>query len=250
MNPTWESDCGRVKLWNADCLKVLPTLGRVDCVVTDPPYGNNYSTGYRLGIFRPSTRIIGDKLSEPLLNDVAEKLEPLLNDAAPIYWFAAPDRLDMVMPILKRWELVNVLVWDKGNCTAGDLEQSYGKQWEAILFAVKNKSPLLGGRDRDILRFSRGATQGYVHPTQKPVELMQYLISKHSAETILDPFMGSASTGVAAVRLGRKFLGIELDPGYFEIARKRIVSELAQGRLFEAEPEPKPQQLDIFGGGQ
>ena len=209
-------------LYLGDCLEVLPTLGKVDAVVTDPPYGNNYSTGRRKGIYRPSTRITGDILSEPLLNDVAAELEPLLNDVAAVYWFAAPDRLDMVLPILKRWEVVNVLCWDKGNCTAGDLECSYGKQWEACVYAVTEKFPLSGARDRDVLRFSRGDTAAYVHPTQKPVELIEKLCSKCPEGTILDPFMGSGTTGVACIRTGRRFIGIEKEPKYFEIALKRI----------------------------
>jgi len=222
---------------------VLPTLGKVDAVVTDPPYGNNYSTGYRTGVYRPSTRITGDILSQPLLNDVAAVLEPLLNDVAAIYWFAAPDRLDMVLPILKRWEVVNVLCWDKGNCSAGDLDCSYGKQWEACVYAVTKKHPLVGGRDRDVLQFSRGNTSEYVHPTQKPLELMEYLCLRHDAETILDPFMGSGTTGVACVRLGRKFIGIEKEPKYFEIAVKRIEAELNRTPLFE---EPVAVQRELL----
>ena len=233
-------------LYLGDCLEVLPTLGRVDAVVTDPPYGNNYSTGRRKGIYRPSTRITGDNLSEPLLNDVAEQLEPLLNDVAEqlepllndvaaIYWFAAPDRLDMVLPILKRWQVVNVLCWDKGNCTAGDLECSYGKQWEACVYAVTEKFPLSGARDRDVLRFSRGNTSDYVHPTQKPTDLMEYICRKSPGVLTLDPFMGSGTTGVACIRTGRHFIGIEKEPKYFEIALKRIreAERLAKCDLFK-----------------
>jgi DNA modification methylase len=246
MSVKWvEFNNGQVRLALGDCLDVLPTLdvGSIDAVVTDPPYGNNYSTGYRKGIYRPSTRITGDILSEPLLNDVAEVLEPLLNDVAAIYWFAAPDRLDMVLPILKRWEVVNVLCWDKGNCTAGDLDCSYGKQWEACVFAVTKKHPLVGGRDRDVLRFSRGNTADYVHPTQKPLDLIEYLACRHAAATTLDPFMGSGTTGVACVRTGRKFIGIEKEPKYFDIAVKRIEAELNRAPLFDEAPATIQREL-------
>lgn len=201
--------------------------------MTDPPYGNNYSTGYRKGIYRPSTKITGDILSEPLLNDVAAALEPLLNDVAAIYWFAAPDRLDMVLPILKRWQVVNVLCWDKGNCTAGDLECSYGKQWEACVYAVTKKAPLVGSRDRDVLRFSRGSTADYVHPTQKPTGLIEYLVGRHEAATVLDPFMGSGTTGIACIRKERRFIGIEKEKKYFDIAVDRISAELSRMPLLE-----------------
>lgn len=147
LQPDWQSECGTVALFCADCLDILPQLpdGCVDAVVTDPPYGNNYSTGWRAGVYRPHTRITGDLLSLPLLNDTADAIAPLLNDTAAIYWCAAPDRLDMVLPILRRWDVVNVLCWDKGNCTAGDLDASYGKQWEAIVFARIGRSALVGG---------------------------------------------------------------------------------------------------------
>ncbi len=235
-------------LYCGDCLEVLPTLpeGCVDAVVTDPPYGNNYSTGHRSGVVRSETRISGDLITkpllndvaaelEPLLNDVAAELEPLLNDVAAVYWFAAPDRLDMVLPILRRWQVVNVLAWDKGNCTAGDLEASWGKQWEACVFARNAREPLLGRRDRDVLRVSRLSGTKYQHPTQKPHELMEKIIAKHGAPLVLDPFMGSGTTGVAAVRLERQFIGVELSPEYFEIAKERIEGELNRFPLFETE---------------
>lgn len=226
--PYYEQD--GITIYHGDCREILPHLPKVDLVLTDPPYGNNYSTGWRAAVRRPATRIKLDRevLTEPLLNDTAEMLEPLLNDTAAIYCFAAPDRLDMVLPILKRWDVVNVIAWDKGNCTAGDLECSYGKQWEALVFARKGRVPLIGGRDRDVIRIPRMAGTSYVHPTQKPVELKRYLIGRHEPELILDPFMGSGTTLRAAKDLGRSAIGIELDERYCEVAAKR----LAQGVLF------------------
>lgn len=235
--PEWTSPDGRIRLINADCLEVLPHIeaSSVDIVCTDPPYGNNYSTGRRQGIYRPATRITGDILSEPLLNDVAAALEPLLNDVAAIYWFAAPDRLDMVLPILRRWEIVNVLCWDKGNCTAGDLEASYGKQWEACVYAVTEKQALLGCRDRDVIRLSRGNTADYVHPTQKPVALIERLLGKHKAETILDPFAGSCTTAIACIRTDRRCICIEKERKYWEIGIERCQREYNRTALFNAQ---------------
>jgi len=234
--PDWQSDDGSVTLYRGDCLDILPGLeaGSIDMVMTDPPYGNNYSTGRRSAVYRPDSRIELDTAAilEPLLNDTAAILEPLLNDTAAIYWCAAPDRLDMVLPILKRWQVVNVLCWDKGNCTAGDLEGAYGKQWEAIVYARTKRLPLVGGRDRDVLRIPRMSANKYQHPTQKPLALIEYMVGRHDSKTILDPFMGSGTTGVACVKLGRKFIGIELDPGYFDIAVKRIKAAYADGGLF------------------
>lgn len=246
--PYWKSADGKHVLYCADCLQILPEVGKVDMVLTDPPYGNNYSTGYRKGIHRPSTKITGDMLSLPLLNDVADKLLPLLNDVACAYWFAAPDRLDMVLPIIrKHLQVVNVLCWDKGNCTAGDLDASYGKQWEAIVFARNCRQVLVGDRDRDVLRVSRGDSSAYVHPTQKPVELFEYIIGRHNANTILDPFMGSGTTGVACIKTNRRFIGIEIERKYCAIAVKRMERALEeQAASFEFMREVDHKQDGLF----
>ena len=163
----------------------------------------------------------------PLLNDTAALIAPLLNDTAALYWFAAPERLDALLPVLRQWwEVPNVLVWDKGNCTAGDLEATYGQQWEAVVFARRGRAPLVGGRDRDILRYSRGDSAAYLHPTQKPIPLLRYLIGRHDALTILDPFMGSGTTLRAAKDLGRRAIGIEIEERYCEIAVNRLRQEV------------------------
>lgn len=223
MKPYYEQD-GCIII-HADCRDVLPEIepGSVDLVLTDPPYGNGYSTGRRLSGTRSSTRVAHDLITAPLLNDTADRLAPLLNDTAHGYWFAAPDRLDMVLPLVRSLgDVVNVLCWDKGNCTAGDLYATYGKQWEACVFFRKQRVPLIGGRDRDVLRFSRGSTNAYHHPTQKPIDLMKYLIGRHDAHVVLDPFMGSGTTLVAAQQMGRRAIGIELEERYCEIAAKRL----------------------------
>ena len=225
MNPYYERN--GITIYHGDCREILPSVtADVDIVLTDPPYGVAYSTGRRHCDTRSSTRLIGDLLVAPLLNDTADALAPLLNDTAALYWFTAPERLDVVLPILRRWDVPNVLVWDKGNCTAGDLETTYGQQWEAVVYARKGRPALLGGRDRDILRFSRGNTALYLHPTQKPVAMLSYLISRHDGRTVLDPFAGSGTTLRAAKDLGRKAIGIEIEERYCEIAAKRLEQEV------------------------
>ena len=227
MKPYYERN--GITIYHGDCREILPGLSaNVDIVVTDPPYGIAYSTGRRQRDTRSSTRLVNDLLVAlaPLLNDTAAALAPLLNDTAALYWFIAPARLDVALPILRRWDIPNVLVWDKGNCTAGDLQTTYGQQWEAVIYARKGRGPLIGGRDRDILRFSRGNTAEYLHPTQKPIALLAYLIGRHKGETILDPFMGSGTTLAAAKSLGRNAIGIEIDERYCEVAAKRLEQEV------------------------
>lgn len=238
-------------MYVGDCLAILPTLGRVDMCLTDPPYGVAYSTGHRQRVARSSTRLSNDHLLAPLLGDAVEQLAPLLGDAGIFYCFAAPERLDTAVPIIKRYfDVPNILVWDKGNCTAGDLETTYGQQWEACIYARKSRVPLIGGRDRDILRFSRGDTSAYQHPTQKPVPLMEYLIRRHNAETVIDPFCGSGTVGVACLRTGRSFIGIEIDEHYAAIAAKRLQKAEADIRNSLPFPEstPVPRQSTMFEG--
>jgi DNA modification methylase len=89
------------------------------------------------------------------------------------------------------------------------------------------------------------------HPTQKPLGVMQWCLGfLPDAVTILDPFMGSGTTGVAAIQLGRKFIGIELDPDYFDIACKRIEEAWKQPRLFEEPRQPAPVTASLFEGGE
>ena len=135
------------------------------------------------------------------------------------------------MPIVRTMgEIVNILAWDKGNCTAGDLAATYGQQWEAILFARKSRVPLAGGRDRDVLRYSRGNTSAYHHPTQKPVELLSFLIGKHdNVDIVLDPFGGGGSTALSALAMGKQCISIEVEERYCAIAADRIDKQFDEG---------------------
>ena len=111
----------------------------------------------------------------------------------------------------------------------GDLKGDFAPKIEFILFLQKGRRLMNGKRDPNIFKFKR--TNNQFHPTQKPVDLVEYLLTKFSDEEdrIFDPFMGSGTTGVACVNLNRKFVGIELDETYFQIAKKRI--EKAQSPL-------------------
>jgi DNA modification methylase len=130
------------------------------------------------------------------------------------------------------------LVWDKG---AGFHGRDFAECEQAWCSFDANAR---------IFRFdplARGSYRDKQHPTQKPVELMKWCIQHlpEDVETIFDPFMGSGSTGVAAVKLGKRFIGIEREPKYFEIACRRIEQAYAQGDLFVAAPSAKPKQLDL-----
>ena len=207
-------EIGDATLYLGDCMDILPTLPKVDAVITDPPYGINKdgqkrTTGGHGG--RKEYEFLGwdgERPSEAVLNQI------LLSSKVHVIWggnyFA-----DFLPPTMK-W-----LVWDKGQrIKQSDGELAWTSMQSALRICTMNRVELM--------------SDGAVHPTQKPVRLMKWCI--HQAEnpqTILDPFMGSGTTGVAAIQLGRKFIGIEREPKYFEIACKRIEQAYAQRSLFD-----------------
>ena len=207
---------GDATLYLGDCMDILPTLTKVDAVITDPPYGineNHKKVASRVN--KAAARDYGafdwDKAtpSRELIDAIREKAE-----------FAAIFGGNYFhLPPTSCW-----LVWDKLN--TGDFADCE-LAWTNWPKAVRRIQWRWNGMIR------QGNEERY-HPTQKPIEVMKWVIELcPKAETILDPFMGSGTTGVAAIQLGRKFIGIEREPKYFDIACKRIEQAAAQGKLFE-----------------
>ena len=126
--------------------------------------------------------------------------------------------------IEKYFKIKNILIWEKNNWTAGDLNGAYAKSAEFIIFATKGRHILNGKRDKDVLHFKRVPTTQLQHQNQKPLKLIKYLTLKSTkpGDTVLDPFMGSGTTAIACKQTRRKFIGMEIDPTYYRIARKRV----------------------------
>lgn len=219
----------RVVLWHGDCLDVLPTLSGVDAVVTDPPYGIGYLSSHENSI--DYGRIVNDdKPFDPA---------PLLGYAKVVLWggnnFA--DRLP-----IGGW-----ITWDKRCSEAADriLGSPFELAWCSHRTLFKMVRLLHGGAKNADAPNGDVANQPRYHPTQKPVKLIERCIEYIGpADTILDPFMGSGTTGVAAVRLGRKFIGIEIDEGYCAIAKRRIQEAEQAFALFE--PHTPETQAEMF----
>jgi len=221
---------GDATLYLGDCLEVLPTLGPVDAVVTDPPYGIGYSTGQRNENTPWQGEIAGDRNTE--LRDAALAT---IGDV-PALVFGSRKRLE---PAGTRM----VLTWDKGPALGmGDLSLPWKPSSEEIYVIGHG---FVGSRDEgDVLACSpvqSMAKNGRVHPNEKPVALIVRLLRKCPAGIVLDPFMGSGTTGVACANLGRRFVGIEIEPRYFDIACERIRRAYEQPRLGLPEPEPVKQ---------
>ena len=214
-----------IQLIHGDCLEEMKNIpdGSVDMVLTDPPYGMKY----KRHIKNPKHKAILNDNNLCWLPDALDEISRVLKPNGNIYIFCSWHNSNIFKSEMEtRFHIKNMLVWDKGGTGMGDLRTDYGGVYELVLFAVKkagNQRALNGRRDSNILKFPRSGNKN--HPTEKPLNLMQYLVSRSTDEnqTILDPFMGSGTTGVACKNLNRDFIGIELDKDYFEIAKERIL---------------------------
>ncbi len=217
MKPYFQDDA--VTIYLGDCREVLPELGPVDLVLTDPPYGVTYQSNCAVG--QGSTPITNDgtRISLRLYRQVV----PLLN-ATHLLWFTRWDAWPDVWQILgEHLRLRGLLVWDKGHPGMGDL-QHWGPSYELIASAGDGRT--VGTRNQSVLRgFLPVSSNKRVHPAEKPVALMRYLIEKLNAQSLCDPFMGSGAMLTAAKDLGRKAIGIEIEERYCEIAAKRMAQD-------------------------
>lgn len=204
---------GDATLYLGDCREILPTLGKVDAVVTDPPYG--------IGVDRAMAKQSGTqygRAAAPKSTYSASGWDDAAPDSGTINLLLAAAPYQIIfggnyfeLPPTRCW-----LIWDKenGTNTFADCELA----WTNLDKPVRRLSWMWNGMLR------RGGESRDGHPTQKPLEVMRWCIGHLPGRrmTILDPFMGSGTTGMAAISLGHKFIGIEAELGYFEMACRRI----------------------------
>jgi site-specific DNA-methyltransferase (adenine-specific) len=222
---------GDCTLYLGDCREILPLLPKVDAVVTDPPYGIGLDVdGERFsgGSASNRTRRGGKRYEESIVGD-AVPFDPrvcLLGSEQIIWgWNNYPDKLPAG----------TCLVWIKRNDYAfgsflSDAETAWHSKGHGV-YCFRDLSNNAIANERE-------------HPTQKPVQLMRWCVERVRGHVILDPFMGSGTTGVACVKLGRKFIGIEIDPAYFDVACRRIEQACSQPDLFVS--EPKAEQIALI----
>lgn len=221
---------------HGDCVPFLESIpdGTFDMVLTDPPYGIAYKTARRTEPHRFAQEIANDR-DLSIVEAVVPHLQRVLKDDSACFVFCAWKRQDEVARIIEGADLAvkNRIVWDKGTTTAGDLKGAFGYQYEVLLFAAKGNPAIRGKRHPDIWRHMRVSADKLHHQNEKPVPLLEQAILAMSdpGDTVLDPFMGSGSTGVAAAREKRSFIGIERDERYFQPATDRIRRAYDQGVL-------------------
>lgn len=272
---------GDATLYLGDCLEILPTLGNVDAVVTSPPYAQQREYGQPVDNWR---QLVSGAMLAANYSEDAQVLVNLglvfRNGECLEYW----DDLKIDMRAAS-WRLFGWYVWDKGyGIPAGDMNRPPTAHEWVFHFNKKSRHPHKWVRTKDrmdlgrSLRQANGTVKQFTsldkigqpfkvpdsvvrlppnqvrggpeseHPATFPVPFAHHFVRTFTSEhhTVCDPFMGSGTTGVACANLGRKFIGIEIEPKYFEIACKRIAAAYAQPRLF-AEPQAKPVQTSLLG---
>lgn len=224
---------GNCTLYLGDCLEILShvagvekTLGKFDACVTDPPYGIGEDGGRFRGRKGQNLRVL-----------------------PKIDWDSETPSIDVFDLMLSCSD--EQIIWG-GNYFADKLPVSRGwLYWQKLMGGDFSDGELAWtSRDRALREFTKCPKgQGAEHPTQKPVELMEWcLLLLGRPPRVIDPFMGSGTTGVACASLGLKFTGIEREETYFNIACRRIEEAYRQPRLF-AEPQPEPKQEALFTDG-
>ena len=194
-----EVTIGECRLILGDCREVLPLLPPVDCVITDPPYPNTKESEY---CYRQ------------------DGLDFLKAMQCRQFVFWTPSEPFPLTYMGKR-------IWDKANGTNTMYEEIYERNYASGYKVHRFVMP------NNAVSASFGGDIWFDHDHQKPIRLMRQLVECSKSATILDPFMGSGTTGVACVQLGRQFIGIERERKYFDIACRRIEQAYAQPRLFE-----------------
>jgi DNA modification methylase len=196
-----------IKIYCGDCKDIIPMLGEFDLVITDPPYGIEYQSAWRTDKSQWKEKIHGD---EEFPTWIFELCKPR---NAMFLWCRWDNLKDLPQP-------KSFIVWDKKAHSMGDLEHEFGRQWEGCAF-YPGLDHKFQGRPVDVIRQAKVAPEKLLHPNEKPVAVIWPFLKSHDGN-VLDPFMGSGPTLAACKEIGRSAVGIEINPNYCEIAKKRL----------------------------
>ena len=241
-------ELGDIVLWHGDCREVLPTLERFDAVITDPPYSDKThdnaksNAGGGSGVKAIDFKAIDFKAIDGLLDDCAG-----LTDGWVIANMDWRHIAQLEFSPNKHFELVRFGVWVKTNPMPQISADRPANGWDGIAYLYPHgKKKQWGGGGSHGNWIGPVITDGN-HPTGKPVQMVISWLTRFTVRghAVLDPFMGSGTTGVACVQLGRKFTGIERERKYFDIACERISRAQAQGQLIPHEPPKQTQEALI-----
>lgn len=211
--------------------QLLPTIPdkSIDLLLTDPPYSMNFQSGAREETYK---KIMNDDNLD-WLPGWLRQIARIMKDDGHLYIWCSWHKVDVFKQALERhFEIKNLIVWAKNGGGMGDLYGGYGGCHELCFFINKGKD-LNGSRDTDVIDKAYRTGNVY-HPTQKPLNLFQYLIEKSSKEgdVVLDCFSGSGTSAIACHKTKRNFIGCEIDKEFYDVSIKRIQAETAQVELF------------------
>jgi DNA modification methylase len=225
-------------IYNLDCVEGLKRIPNksVELLLTDPPYGISRSLnceGQKLGSTAKLNFNFGkwDKVNNDWVKEALEKT----NGWAII--FCAKRDIDMYWNLLEKEKFIaiDVIVWQKPDPIPLNGKTKFLNAWESAIIGKRNGSYWGGYCTHNILKYQAPKGKERIHPTQKPLKLIQELIKLTTKEgnTVLDPFMGSGTTAVAAKSLKRKFIGFEIDKKYFKLAEDRLNNTISNKTLFD-----------------
>lgn len=221
----------KVELYQGDCLEVMKNIPDVsiDLIITDPPYktitggdSNGANSERPKGMLQGNRKLF--KHQNIKISSWMPEIYRVLKEGSHCYIFTNSLNLQEMLNEATKvgFKLHNLLVWEKNNCTPS---QYYMKNCEYILFLRKGKAKWINniGDSKTVHKFNN-IIGNKLHPTEKPVDLLEYYLlnSSDPNDVVLDPFMGAGSMGEACILNNRNFIGIELDPSYFQIAKDRI----------------------------
>lgn len=247
-----EEIIGDCRLILGDCREILPTLGKVDAVVTDPPYSSGARTDSERQVRGAMLRSMEDQdwfshdamttwgfswFIRSVFSDLRQSLTPGGHVYCFIDWRNTPNLYGMLEA--SGYRVNHCLVWAKPHFGMGAY---WRNQHENIVFASNGMPAEMRDRGKgSVLMFAAISPLTRVHPTEKPVALLIDILDAIPGQRVFDPFMGSGSTGVAAVRAGREFVGCEINPNHFDIACRRIEDATKQADLFIVNAPPPAQ---------
>jgi DNA modification methylase len=225
---------GSATLYLGDSMEILPTLGPVaDMLITDPPYAAAAATAVT---GRAREKWGGNWGDMSLVAMMARAVfhGGVLLPQHQAYWFCDHLTHAALIPMLfGHYPLLQTIVWDKDLLGMG---AHYRKQTELVLYARTANAESVRSCKRDLVRITPVSGPSRVHPAEKPLALIEHLLADSQWRCALDPFMGSGTAGVIATRMGRPFIGVEIEREYFDVACERIAAELKGARqrnLFE-----------------
>lgn len=240
---------------HGDCLEVMRGLvsGSMPLIIADPPYGIGYHSNHYKDK-NPHAPVTNDWNFQ--IGAFLQQCARVLRDGGALYLFCRWDVTPLWMPYIQAsgLKLKTVIAWVKDNWSAGDLTGSFGNQYEQILFITKGRHTLRGKRWSNVWEFPRVPATKMLHPTQKPVELLERAIRASSdiGDTVLDCFCGSGSTGEACAQSKRSFLLCDIDKRMVAIARKRLGLSVdeddSESRSYLTPELPMPEEWGMHPG--